>query len=60
MLTLPFDEIPINLGNIPGRDAASGEIPVLRGEGEADPPKHRKRGRNTVFDDQGARPAADA
>ncbi|WP_405819835.1 AAA family ATPase [Streptomyces sp. NBC_01390] len=55
-----FDEIPINLGNIPGRDAASGEIPVLRGEEEAVPPKRRKRGRNTVFDDQGGRPAADA
>ncbi|MGW4750487.1 hypothetical protein ACWEPR_37865 [Streptomyces sp. NPDC004290] len=54
-----LDEIPINLGNIPGRDASSGEIPVLRGDDEAVPPKRRKRGRNTVFDDQGGRPAAD-
>lgn len=53
-------EIPINLGNIPGRDAASGEIPVLWGEEEAASPKRRKRGRNTVLDDQGSRPAGDA
>ena len=52
-----LDEIDIDLGRLPGRDPAAGEIPDL-------PPnagqrkKARKKPRNTVFDDKGAAGAA--
>jgi hypothetical protein len=55
-----LDEITINLGNVPDRDAAAGEVPALKSEADSAQGQQRKRGRNTVFDDRGGRPAADA
>jgi hypothetical protein len=47
-----LDQVTINLGNDPGRDAAAGEIPPV----PAAPtrrPRAGRRARNTVFDDPG-------
>ncbi|MGW1350225.1 hypothetical protein ACWCQE_13235 [Streptomyces sp. NPDC002409] len=57
-----LEEITINLGNVPGRDGAAGEIPDIpteraNGKRRTGP---RRKGRDTVFDDRGQRPAADA
>ncbi|MFD4339964.1 TniB family NTP-binding protein [Streptomyces anulatus] len=64
-----LDEIAINLGNVPGkddiRDAEAGEIPdvdtapQLKAKAARKIPKARK-GRNTVLDDRGTPPAAEA
>ncbi len=49
-----LDEIDINVTKIPGRDAASGEIPdVPEHRPSAAKDARRKRHRNTVFDDRG-------
>ncbi|MFE4536351.1 hypothetical protein ACFRKB_14900 [Streptomyces scopuliridis] len=64
-----LDEIAINLGNVPGkdgiRDAEAGEIPDVdtapqpKAKAARKIPKARK-GRNTVLDDRGTPPAAEA
>ncbi|MFD5741272.1 ATP-binding protein [Streptomyces massasporeus] len=60
-----LDEITINLGNVPGRDPEAGEIPNVdtSPQPEQKPaPKTAKsrKGRNTVLDDRGTPPAAEA
>ena len=46
-----LQEIPINLGNVPGRPRTDDEIPVVPASST---PKHRRKpARNTVFDDPG-------
>ncbi len=68
-----LDEITINLGNIPGqygvRDAESGEIPDVDTSPEPEQGPERKvetksvkprKRRNTVLDDRGSPPAAEA
>ncbi|WP_262505831.1 hypothetical protein [Streptomyces sp. TRM68367] len=66
-----LDEVTINLGNIPGkdgvRDPEAGEIPDVDTAPQPQPqvkpagetPK-AKKGRNTVLDDRGTPPAAEA
>jgi len=57
-LTEPvLDQVTINLGNDPGRDATAGEVPPV----PAAPPRPSRAGRrprNTVFDDPGVPPRA--
>jgi hypothetical protein len=57
-LTEPvLDQVTINLGNDPGRDATAGEVPPV----PAAPPRPSRAGRrprNTVFDDPGIPPQA--
>ncbi|MFI6689257.1 hypothetical protein [Streptomyces sp. NPDC050485] len=59
-----LDEITINLGNVPGqhniRDAASGEIPDVDPAPTPALKNRQKRARNTVYDDPGIPPAAQA
>ncbi|MEU7205914.1 TniB family NTP-binding protein [Streptomyces sp. NPDC045470] len=59
-----LDEITINLGNVPGhddiRDADAGEIPDVDTAPRPGPGKKPKKGRNTVYDDPGTPPAAEA
>ncbi|MET8539896.1 hypothetical protein ABZW03_04450 [Kitasatospora sp. NPDC004799] len=54
--------IPIRLGNLADRDPTAGEIPEIPEDiaVPAPAPRPRRKGRNTVFDDRGERPAADA
>ncbi len=47
-----LDQVTINLGNDPGRDAAAGEIPQVPAASTRDP-RAGRRARNTVFDDPG-------
>ncbi|MCX4906692.1 TniB family NTP-binding protein [Streptomyces sp. NBC_00878] len=73
LTTSLLDEITINLGNIPGqygvRDAESGEIPDVHTSPEPEQGPERKvetksvkprKRRNTVLDDRGTPPAAEA
>jgi len=61
-----LDSIEINLGNVPGRDPAAGEIPTLPARadtataGVPQPPVKKKRARATVFDDRGTPSTASA
>jgi hypothetical protein len=50
-----LDEVDINLSKIPNRSPEAGELPNVP---EQPASTKKKRGRNTVFDDRGARPAA--
>ncbi|WP_326698973.1 AAA family ATPase [Streptomyces sp. NBC_01754] len=57
-----FDEVPINLGNIPGkeneRDAEAGEIPDIDTSPQSKrKPRPTKKARNKVYDDPGTPPA---
>jgi hypothetical protein len=45
-----FEEITLNLGNVPGRDPASGEVPQVPSSPRSNKP--RSRSRNTAFDQQ--------
>ncbi|MFE2476714.1 AAA family ATPase [Streptomyces sp. NPDC059389] len=48
--------IRISLGNLTDRDREAGEVPDIPEEDPGSPPKKpRRRGRNTVFDDRGAK-----
>ncbi|MEU4419291.1 TniB family NTP-binding protein [Actinoplanes sp. NPDC024001] len=48
-----LDDIGINLGNDPRRDAAAGEVPAVPAKTPAASKKPSHRGRNKVFDDHG-------
>ena len=54
-----LDEVDIDLSAIPNRDPEAGELPDVPAQ-PAKPKqiKKKNRGRNTVFDDRGARSAA--
>src|SRR5947208_7309336 len=47
-----LDQVTINLGNDPGRDATAGEIPPVPAAPTRGP-RAGRRARNTVFDDPG-------
>jgi hypothetical protein len=47
-----LDDLDINLGNMPGRDRAAGEVPDVPARPKA-ASRQRARARNTVFDDKG-------
>ncbi|MFF0337747.1 hypothetical protein ACFYUM_34810 [Streptomyces fimicarius] len=59
-----LDEITINLGNVPGkddgRDAEAGEIPDIDTSPKRKPGPKPRKGRNSVYDDRGTPPAAEA
>jgi hypothetical protein len=55
-----LDGIDINLGNVPGRDPAAGEIPTIPPRTATTGQKKKSRPRNTVFDDKGTPHAAEA
>lgn len=51
--------LDINLGHVPGRDPAAGEVPDIPARTPATTSRKRTRPRNTVFDDKGTpNPAA--
>jgi len=53
-----LDEVDIDLSKIPNRDPEAGELPELPGQPAKSESTKKNRGRNTVFDDRGARSAA--
>jgi hypothetical protein len=55
-----LDGIDINLGNVPGRDPAAGEVPAVPARTAPANRRRNTRGRNTVFDDKGTHDVAQA